>query len=247
MQQAENIEKRSIPIDSLLARNEREEPHRIHNLSSRDGWSRLSLNGLATTRKTSLELPSDIPIGMWKHIGEQISVITEATSWWQGDWLIYGEQSYPNRYERAIAATHLDYQTLRNYAWVCRRFSVSRRRDKLSFQHHAEVAAMLESEQDAWLDRAEKFSWSKSALRKQLRTVREGKEPSLGRRSAVRLDISEDQRNRWQAAAERVNRTLSEWISEILDYAAEAESGGLSQTAAAAELVPTSRDNSGRG
>jgi hypothetical protein len=231
MQQVEHIEKHSIPIDSLLAKNEREERHRTHNLSSRDGRSRLSINGLATTRKTSLRLPSDIPIGVWKHIGEQISVLTEATSWWQGDWLIYGQQSYPNRYERAIEATHLDYQTLRNYAWVCRRFSMSRRRDELSFQHHAEVAAMLESEQDAWLDRAEKFGWSKSALRKQLRAARDGKEPSLGRRSAIRLDISEDQRNHWQAAAERLNRTLSEWISETLDYAAEAEPSGLSQTA----------------
>ncbi len=32
-------------------------------------------------------------------------------------------------------------------AWVARRFPVSRRRDTVSFQHHAEVAALPEPEQ----------------------------------------------------------------------------------------------------
>ena len=41
----------------------------------------------------------------------------------------------------------LDYQTLRNYAWVARRFAMSRRRDTLSFGHHAEVPALPEPEQ----------------------------------------------------------------------------------------------------
>jgi hypothetical protein len=41
-----------------------------------------------------------------------------------------------------------------NYAWVARRFAMSRRRDTLSFGHHAEVAALPEPEQDFWLREA---------------------------------------------------------------------------------------------
>jgi len=63
----------------------------------------------------------------------------------------------------------LDYGTLRNYAWVARRFALSRRRDMLSFGHHAEVAAMPEAEQEYWLGKAEELSWSRNQLRREVR------------------------------------------------------------------------------
>jgi hypothetical protein len=49
---------------------------------------------------------------------------------------------------------------------------MSRRRDKLSFQHHAEVAPLPEPDQDLWLNRAERLGWSLSELRRQLRNAR---------------------------------------------------------------------------
>jgi hypothetical protein len=63
-------------------------------------------------------------------------------------WLIHGENAYSGRYRDAIEQTSLDYQTLRNYAWVARSLPLSRRRDTLSFAHHAEVARPPECEQD---------------------------------------------------------------------------------------------------
>jgi hypothetical protein len=42
-----------------------------------------------------------------------------------------------------------------NYAWVARRFELSRRRDTLTFGHHAELAALREPEQGSWLDQAQ--------------------------------------------------------------------------------------------
>ena len=59
-------------------------------------------------------------------------------------------------------ATGLDYQTLREYGVVARRFEWSRRRDNLSFQHHAEVCALTGAEQDRWLDLAAPNRWSRS-------------------------------------------------------------------------------------
>ena len=75
-------------------------------------------------------------------------------------WLVYGESQFKDRYEEAIRRTSLNYQTLRNYTWVARRFDLSRRRDNLSFGHHAEVAALDPPEQEFWLRKAEKYGWS---------------------------------------------------------------------------------------
>ena len=43
-----------------------------------------------------------------------------------------------------------------------------RRRDSLSFGHHAEVAALPEAEQDYWLRKAEQLGWPVKRLRSQV-------------------------------------------------------------------------------
>src|SRR5918997_1429511 len=102
-------------------------------------------------RRSGLSLPSEMTFDSWRELGSRVIHIANCSAWWLGDWIVYGEQSYGDRYEQAITDTSLRYQTLRNYAWVARRFPMSRRRDTLSFGHHAEVAGLPDDEQDMWL------------------------------------------------------------------------------------------------
>src|SRR5215469_9940452 len=83
--------------------------------------------------RRGLNLPRRIPFDKWLRIGIQLCNISSSSAWCLGDWLVYGEASFEGRYREAIEQTSLDYQTLRNYAWVVRKFSLSRRRDRLSF------------------------------------------------------------------------------------------------------------------
>lgn len=52
------------------------------------------------------------------------------------------------KYAQAIDVTGYEYGTLQNFGWVAGRIETSRRRDVLSWSHHAEVAALEPSEQD---------------------------------------------------------------------------------------------------
>jgi hypothetical protein len=117
-----------------------------------------------------MALPRQLPYEKWLGIGRQLAAVTTSAAWCLGDWLTYGENTYSGRYRDAIEQTSLDYQTLRNYAWVAKRFPLSRRRDSLSFAHHAEVAGLPEHEQDFWLRKAEQFAWSRNRLRQEVRT-----------------------------------------------------------------------------
>jgi hypothetical protein len=108
--------------------------------------------------RSRLFIPCRLSFEGWRQAGSQIFLVANSCAWWVGDWLTYGENFFRDRYEQAIADTSLNYQTLRNYAWVAKKFAMSRRRDSLSFGHHAEVAALTETEQDAWLTRAERFT-----------------------------------------------------------------------------------------
>ena len=142
---------------------------------------RPGLKGVAKPHRVGLELPQRLPFDRWQYVGSQLYLIADTSAWWLGDWLVFGQDHYAGRYHEAIQRTGLDYQTLRNYAWVARKFSVSRRRETLSFGHHAEVASLPEPEQDYWLRQAEHYQWSRNFLRRQLR---ESLPEAAGRRSA---------------------------------------------------------------
>src|ERR1700722_7401923 len=127
-----------MSADEFIAQAEQSQAHGYQDRPRRGRHQVRSLDRTAATRRVSLALPPELPIEEWVHVGRQIAVIADSSAWWLGDWLLYGECSYPDRYRRAIEETSLNPQTLRNYAWVERKVPPSRLLDKLSVQHHME-------------------------------------------------------------------------------------------------------------
>jgi hypothetical protein len=190
-----------------------------------------------------LQFPSHLSYERWLSVGRQLSDIHTSSAWCLGDWLVYGEAAYAGRYREAIEQTSLDYQTLRNYAWVVKRFSLSRRRDSLSFAHHAEVAGLPEAEQDFWLRKAEEFGWPVKRLRREVRGslsersagghsgqsgASRGELPSQAQSSKVSLQIhlTPEQLQACRAAASRAHLTTQDWAVRALDEAAGHELDG---------------------
>ncbi len=190
--------------------------------------------GLVRLSGCGLVLPQQLPFERWVSIGRQLSAVCTSAAWCLGDWLVFGETAFTGRYRQAIEQTSLDYQTLRNYAWVAKRFPMSRRRDTLSFGHHAEVAALPEPEQDFWLRKAEEHRWPVKHLRREVR--RSLTERSAGRPQpdseeqdlvTLRLQIrmSESQLETCRAAADRASLTIEHWTIRALERAACEELG----------------------
>jgi hypothetical protein len=146
---------------------------------------------------------------------------SNASSWWLGDWLAFGRMKYGRRYKEAISLTGLDYQTLRNYAVVARRFELSRRRDNLPFQHHAEVCALSDGDQDHWLDVAAAEHWSRNDLRRHLRAWARPSGPSEVLNVLLRLSVNVARQRQWQRAADMRHCDLEAWMIHTLDHAAD--------------------------
>jgi hypothetical protein len=176
------------------------------------------------TTEVGLQIPARLAFEDWEQAGRQLSGIVNSSSWWLGDWLVYGKEHFRSRYERGIAAAGLQYQTLRNYAWVARRFELHRRRAALSFQHHAEAASLPVEQQDLWLDRAEKMQWTTKQFREAIRLARDDETPAASVEEAEatrRLALPGSHIQRWHKAAVQSGVDLQQWVLITLDSAAE--------------------------
>ena len=178
-------------------------------------------HGQVMTTKVGLQMPAGTPFEEWERAGRQLSGIVDSSSWWLGDWLVYGKDHYVDRYQHGIRAVGLQYQTLRNYAWVSRRFEFERRRPALTFQHHAELASLPVDQQEMWLDRAEQNWWTTKQLRRSLRAEREGQEQSGSAvEQAHRLELPGSRLGLWHHAAEQQGIDFEQWVLASLDVAA---------------------------
>lgn len=108
----------------------------------------------------------------WARVGKRMGMTGRSAGWWLGDWLRYGNVRYGERYARAARITGYDTQTLMNMVYVASRIDPSRRREKLSWSHHAEVAPLEPLDQEQWLRVADIDHLSVRDLREAIRTGR---------------------------------------------------------------------------
>ena len=126
----------------------------------------------AAVTSTAWSAGADLAVADWIRQGRWLGALGRGSGWWIGDWIRYGNARYGERYGLAVRVTGYDVQSLRNMAYVAGRFDAQRRRDRLSFSHHAELAGLPVEEQDLWLDRAEASALSVGSLRSELRQTR---------------------------------------------------------------------------
>jgi N6-adenosine-specific RNA methylase IME4 len=132
---------------------------------------RLSLGLPGTWEATGWVAPEQLDFDDWEAIGPLLRSMEGAVHWWIGDWLNYGEYKWGEMYAQAMDETGFQEQTLTNDVWVSRHIEFSRRRENLSWSHHAEVATLEAAEQDYWLEQAENEGWTRNELRRQLRAA----------------------------------------------------------------------------
>ncbi|MGW1727971.1 LmbU family transcriptional regulator [Streptomyces sp. NPDC002306] len=185
------------------------------------GAHRMRPEQVLTTR-VGLQIPDVLSFEEWERAGRQLAGVVDSSAWWLGDWLTYGKNHYADRYQQGIRGAGLQYQTLRNYAWVARRFDMSRRHARLTFQHHAEVASLPAGEADRWLRRAEETPWTTKQLRTALREARGPDAVKAPDRAGLRqLAVPRERYERWHQAAEHSGVAIDVWVLTTLDSAAD--------------------------
>jgi hypothetical protein len=107
--------------------------------------------------ETGSLVPVDLSQNVWADVGRGLCRIDSSSRWWFADWWIGG--SVANGARRALVDSDdwqgPAFQTCMNGGLVARAFPTSRRREVLTFGHHAELLHLPANEADALLDWAE--------------------------------------------------------------------------------------------
>lgn len=123
--------------------------------------------------RNGLFLPPDLEYDTYESIGAMLGALHQASSFLVGDYLLYGEYTYGEKYTQAALLLGLSPQTLANYASIAKRVPPERRRVGVSFSIHGEVASLPPAEQNKWLDIAESEHLTKQEVRDRLRPPKE--------------------------------------------------------------------------
>jgi N6-adenosine-specific RNA methylase IME4 len=120
---------------------------------------------------TSLALPEHLPFEDWQQTGRTLARAAEGVMWWLGDWWRYGQHAYGDRV-RSFELTGFAFQTCMNAGRVAGAVETYRRREVLTWSHHAEVAGLEPAYADKLLDAAEAEGWSRSQLRAAVKALK---------------------------------------------------------------------------
>lgn len=101
-----------------------------------------------------LSIAGDLAYEEWENLGERLFRFQKSWQWWVGDWINYGEAKWGETYKAALDITGKSFSSLASVASVCREFETCRRRQHLTFKHHAEVQSLDPDQQDELLDKA---------------------------------------------------------------------------------------------
>ena len=111
----------------------------------------------------------DLDFEEWLEHMTQLNYIHSHIQWWLADLMNFGEQKWGQMYAQALTITDYTLGYLQNIKYVGSRVEYSRRREKLTFSHHQEVAHLPSAGQEYWLDMAEQQGWSVKRLRQAIR------------------------------------------------------------------------------
>ena len=153
----------------------------------------VSLAEAGAITPTSLDLSDpEMAFETYEMLGAYLGRMNRSCSWWIGDWLVFGEGTYGERFAQAVGATGLAEQTLLNRTYVCRNVPRSMRRAAVPFSVHALVAPLPAREQKRWLDRVEKNGWKRADLIAAMKARRKDEQPPLADDEPVEAGLLEE-------------------------------------------------------
>lgn len=170
---------------------------------------------------TSLEIDPAISGKEYLNIWDGLKKVSRVLPWWIGDAYIFGELNVGFTFESLLSILRQEYKktTIRNYVYVCNRFTPSRRRDNLPFGHHQVVAPLEQADQENYLDIAFDQRLSVASLRQLIKRDIANKEAARIHNPEIadNIDLSKQQYSYLRKCQNEIYR-LDKKVKELIGW-----------------------------
>lgn len=123
---------------------------------------------------TGYVLPDGLSYEEWAHEGTVLVTIAKASAWWVGDWLLYGEHQFGEKYAQAVEVTGLSVQTLKNAQWVSDRIPPRERDPEIPHSYYRAAAALDPKDRRVLLKRAKNEGMNEGEVRARAQHIKAG-------------------------------------------------------------------------
>jgi hypothetical protein len=155
---------------------------------------------------------------LWLEQGRQIAMDGAGYHWRIGDWLCSAKELDEKlAYREAEIVTGIRRKMLYDLAWVASNVPISVRTEKLSWNHHRQVAHLEPSEQQYWLGKAETEGLAVSQLRELTKEPRQQK-PKQGQKQKpqrIPVELTSAQEDLVRIYATRAGISAAAYLQKI--------------------------------
>lgn len=163
---------------------------------------------LAETRLDLEELEAqhggELTLEEARDVAQALGAMARGHQWWIGDLLVYSEDKFGEEFAQLEAELELEPRTAGNYRYVAAAVAPSRRREDLSWSHHAEVARLKPAQQKSML----KWAAEEAATVRELRIRVAIEFPAGGEPSPALPGLEPAEEPDVQKRLERIERAL---------------------------------------
>lgn len=137
-------------------------------LAKTRGMMAPGLEGRYELGAVALKIKPDATFDECQRLFKMFEDFDVSLPWYWGDLLLFTEQRHGEKYAQLVDASRVAKRspsTLKNWVYVAEHVQISRRREKLDWSLHAEVASLTPPQQERWLDAALKHNMTRKELR----------------------------------------------------------------------------------
>ena len=176
-------------------------------------------HGPFTATPTGLIVTAPVPYEVWEAYGGAHRRVESSLQWVIGDWLVYGEDTYGEKYAQAMDETGLSYGYIANICSVASKIELEHRHQNLSFSHHATVAYLPPDQQDYWLATADNKGLNRGDLRDAIKGLPPSTEPEIivTPKLSLRQVVATYVKATWNQDTPEQNKSFNKMVESVKD------------------------------
>jgi hypothetical protein len=119
-----------------------------------------AITAVGNWSRCGLDLPDSTTFDEWLEVGTRLRAMEQSVWWWIGDWLLFGEHTFAERFAKAVELTGHSPELLKEARKVAAAYPTDERREGVSWSHYRIASSLPAVQRRDIIRQAEAHDWT---------------------------------------------------------------------------------------